>query len=774
VRNLLTAESAARLAGESAGRWWRELAERADAAMTRQALDGLFRDALATMRVAIGSDTISVLIANETGDALITRFSIGLPEEVSPRLSIRAGQGGLAGRVLASGERRIVPDLSQVELASPLLRESGVRSVVAVPIALGERRLGVLHAASYELDHFGPDSADLLDLLAQRLALAMDRVRLFEAERDARRQAEAATAEVQRLLDATVAFGSASEPDEVAEALLRLVDGPGLQRAWVGCWMRHGEALQLVGRAGELPDGSSVVDAGGDHPVARTWRASRHAPALAGRVGTGDEVDQDAPSPWIACPVGDVDVPAGVLIASLERSDAQAGDEAPPIRAAVSQAAQAFQRVALQTALTEKARTSAFLAEAAKAMSEASDFDEMLRRLAQLALPLLGDLCLIDMLGEDGNIDRRVALHRHPEHQPMVDLLGEAYPPRSGSGHPAAVVLRTGRTRWSSSMGDDFLRETTRDADHYRLAKALRLGSYISVPIVDTESRATVGAVTFVSTARPFTADDVGFAERLAEQVAAVVANARRHEATLRTARALQASLLPKLPPRVAGLDVHCTYTAATRDLDVGGDFYDMVTLPNGRVSFAVGDVEGHDRHAATLMGQLRSAVRALAGQVSQPALLIAALQRSWAMLGLDRMATALFGRVDPHSGDLVVASAGHPPPLLLDASGEPRFLPVAPSVPLGVAGASAAEWHGRLSHEQVLLLYTDGAVESSSRPIDVGMGLLEEAAAAGPIEPAAVCERVLGIIGTVRRDDAALLALRLAGGRDPAGTGAA
>ena len=145
-------------------------------------------------------------------------------------------------------------------------------------------------------------------------------------------------------------------------------------------------------------------------------------------------------------------------------------------------------------------------------------------------------------------------------------------------------------------MPDDFLRETTRDDEHYELTKTLGFRSYMTVPLM-ADGR-VVGSVTFISAGRSFVDDDVAFAEQLAEQVAAVVDNARRYDVAYRTSHILQSSLLPRWLPAVPGLTVETRYLAAAEGLEVGGDFYDLIALPSGRVGFMVGDVAGHDRDA--------------------------------------------------------------------------------------------------------------------------------------------------------------------------------
>jgi serine/threonine-protein kinase RsbW len=158
-------------------------------------------------------------------------------------------------------------------------------------------------------------------------------------------------------------------------------------------------------------------------------------------------------------------------------------------------------------------------------------------------------------------------------------------------------------------------------------------------------------------------------------------------------------------------------------------------------------------------MGQLRSAARALAGQVSSPAGLLDALHCSWDLLGFDRMATALFARLEQATGELVVASAGHPPPLVAVA-GHARFLPVPPTTPLGSVAVPAEQWHGRLAPGETMLLFTDGLVEGRHTGLAEGMARLTRLAADGPVEPNKLCDRVLAALSAERHDDVAVLAV--------------
>jgi serine phosphatase RsbU (regulator of sigma subunit) len=413
----------------------------------------------------------------------------------------------------------------------------------------------------------------------------------------------------------------------------------------------------------------------------------------------------------------------------------------------------------------EQDKESAFMAKSAQILAEASSFEDTLDRLARLSLAAMGDICIIDVVDDQGEIARMVARHRDPAQQPLVDRLTHHYAPDPEGQHPVIDVIATGRTSWSHEMSDDFLRQTTRDSDHFALVKQLGFRSYLIVPLLTAGE--ILGSVSIVSSSRSFEEEDVSFAERLAEQVAAVVYNARRYDATLRTAHILQRSLLPRSLPHLPGLEVDTRYLPGTRGLEVGGDFYDLVVLPSGRAGFMIGDVAGHDQDAAALMGQLRSAARALAGRVHSPASLIEALQWSWDLLGFDRIATALMGRLDQKTGDLILASAGHHPPLLLTPEGG-RYLPVVPSAPLGAPAGAAANWEGHLHQGHTLLLYTDGVLEDRTSESGASMARLAYVGAAGDLHPTAVCERVVSALPANRSDDVALLALRISGPLPP------
>jgi serine/threonine-protein kinase RsbW len=151
--------------------------------------------------------------------------------------------------------------------------------------------------------------------------------------------------------------------------------------------------------------------------------------------------------------------------------------------------------------------------------------------------------------------------------------------------------------------------------------------------------------------------------------------------------------------------------------------------------------------------------MRALAGQMREPARLIDALQETWDLLGFDRIATAIWARLEVTSGELIVASAGHPPPLVV-ADGHARFLPVTATTPLGSIPVPATDWRGTLSAGETLLLFTDGLTEDRHIGIAEGMARLARLAGDGPGDPNQLCDRILGALSADRHDDIAVLAI--------------
>ncbi len=297
------------------------------------------------------------------------------------------------------------------------------------------------------------------------------------------------------------------------------------------------------------------------------------------------------------------------------------------------------------------------------------------------------------------------------------------------------------------------------DLDHAEIVNPLLaekgLKSLLGVPLI--VEGAVIGVLHVGSLEeRDFTDDDVELLQSAGDR-AALAVQGRLAERERGLAEALQRSLMPRLPD-VPGMGIEGRYLPSAARL--GGDWYDAFTVPGGRLGMAIGDVSGRGFHAAALMGQLRSGLRAYAMEGGSPAEVVGRLSQLLRQLEPGRNATLLYLLLDPQEGSLLLAGAGHPPPLVLNGDGAGSFVELRGSVPLGaVRYASYEEVETRLEPGATLVLYTDGVIERPGEPLDAGLERLLEAAARADRES----------VGDLRRDRRG----PAAGRRDPRRRGA-
>lgn len=259
-----------------------------------------------------------------------------------------------------------------------------------------------------------------------------------------------------------------------------------------------------------------------------------------------------------------------------------------------------------------------------------------------------------------------------------------------------------------------------------------------------------------------WTADDVRLATELRHSlVDALYARSQRLAATAST---LQRGLMPDRIPEVPGWSLAAQYRPSTGG-DVGGDWYDVMTLPGGHVVLVLGDVAGHGITAVGTMAQLRNGLRAYLVEDSHPAPVLERLSRLTEQLLPEVFATATVVVLDPATGDAEITSAGHPPPALVTPEGEAGLVAVTPGAPLGISGDSAFTAAAvRLDPGASLVLYSDGLVERRSEAIDVGLARLVRLSA----DTVGADRLCLRLIEDCRdpdgEDDATVLVLRRAG----------
>jgi serine phosphatase RsbU (regulator of sigma subunit)/PAS domain-containing protein len=262
-----------------------------------------------------------------------------------------------------------------------------------------------------------------------------------------------------------------------------------------------------------------------------------------------------------------------------------------------------------------------------------------------------------------------------------------------------------------------------------------------------------------------FSADERAVMTSLAGLLAQALDRARLYDTKHQLAHGLQAALLPRSLPSVPGLEVAARYLPASRGLEVGGDFYDLIRLDGSTAAAVIGDVQGHNIAAAAFMGQVRAAVHAHAAAGAAPDEVLARTNRVLADLEPDLLVTCLYAHLDLDRHQVTAATSGHVPPLLRRPGEAARALEVDPGPPLGVDAAARFPCStAPLPESSVLTLYTDGLVEIPGhdsdrstaellRQLDEGDGL--------PLEPL-IDALVHRSWPTARyTDDIAVLALR-------------
>ncbi|MFJ9637795.1 SpoIIE family protein phosphatase [Streptomyces sp. NPDC101178] len=263
-----------------------------------------------------------------------------------------------------------------------------------------------------------------------------------------------------------------------------------------------------------------------------------------------------------------------------------------------------------------------------------------------------------------------------------------------------------------------------------------------------------------------FTPDERNLLMALGTSIAQSLQRAMLYEQEHDLAEGLQQAMLPRRIPAVPGAHVAVRYRSARLGQDIGGDWYDLIPLPGGRVGAVIGDVQGHDTHAAAVMGQLRIVLRAYAAEGHSPATVMARASVFLHELDTDRFATCTYAEVDLTTGVVQVVRAGHVDPLVRDVDGSCRRMPAEGGLPLGLS----AEF-GRLEYPvgtaeldpgQTMILFTDGLVELPGSDLDEGIQLLTTLVSNGPQDLQRLADDLCDAVD-VRggQDDVALLLLR-------------
>jgi serine phosphatase RsbU (regulator of sigma subunit) len=407
---------------------------------------------------------------------------------------------------------------------------------------------------------------------------------------------------------------------------------------------------------------------------------------------------------------------------------------------------------------------------ASHAIGTTLDVCQTVQEMTAVLVPAIADYSTIDLLEpvlhgddppasglEDRSVWRRAAVHGID--QGPLHALRDAVPELA-----AACPLCEPRLVVRLDHGDTWSRpKRPGDADLGRLG----LHSMMVVPLV---TRGQVLGLVTVYRGRQrasFSQADLRIATHIGAFAALALDNARRYARERAVALGLQMSLLPREIPLHPGLETTHRYLPANRSALVGGDWLDVAALPDGRIALTIGDASGHDIRAAAAMGRLRTLMQAEVSQGREPAELLTRVDALMAAGNHDPsdIATCLHGVYDPVSRRCTIARAGHPPPALLHPDGSVEFPEIPAGPPLGIGGQQYATAELQLTEGDILVLYTDGLIETHDQDIDVGMNRLAAALGRGSHSLNQLCDAVLTDLRPHGgEDDITLLAVAIRG----------
>ncbi len=726
-----------------------------------QTPEGVSAAICAEARAAFGSDLAEIWALAGSSSTLVWREprNNALPRLDAVQIDALPG----LRQAVEELEVTFVADVERLvgDVVSEYVRQLDIRSWIWVPIVVGGQAERVLllswHGAVSE-----PDASTVV--LARRFAdqagLAVEQLDRRRAQEQAVRRAE----RTRRLQQATAALSQAATAADVSSTCLEHALGAlGAHAGVVALGRTQSDELELVSARGysdETLERWRTLTLGSELPIATAISTGEPVWALteesvAPYRAAFSEARAEADQAWIAFPltVG-ANIRGAVQLAFRELRELGEEDRAW-LQALAFQCSQAFER----SRLLEEEQRLRRRSERLQSMTAALSGSVTQRDVADVAVSEIREAVGASGAGLAVVVEERqtsTLASAGYDHDVAPSLLEASLDAHT----PGSRALRRRMTGFFGTL--DEIRAVFPEA-----ATALaRTGhtSFVFVPLL-AGGRAP-GLVAASWTERTtLTAEDRSFLETLAGQVAQALERARHFESERTIAETLQRSVLPVSLPSVDGVELAARYLPGTAEVDVGGDWFDAISLPNGRLGLAVGDVVGKGVQSAAMMAQLRNALRAFALDQTKPSSTITRLNRLAQELPESAFATIVYLVVDPVARVCRYTSAGHPPPLAVYPDGRAEFLEGGRNVPVGTApDTTYTQDVVEVPFATTLVLYTDGLVERRGEAIDNGLERLKAAALTAPRGPERLVEHILAeLVGLEeRRDDIAILAVRV------------
>jgi len=408
-----------------------------------------------------------------------------------------------------------------------------------------------------------------------------------------------------------------------------------------------------------------------------------------------------------------------------------------------------------------------FLMRAGALVAATRDRDELLDQVTQLVVPSLADYCVVFLPTADGKLRASALTHGDPALTRKLAALREHPVPTAGPLMSQSAYT-TGTTRLVRDVATELPSWAAANPDIAEIVASVYPRSALAAPL--QAGQRTLGVMVLGrGHGRPrFANADAEVVEEIARRLATGLANADTFAREHAIAETLQRSILPATLPQIPGLDLAVRYLPATEGANVGGDWYDAFPLPGGQIALVTGDVAGHSIGSASIMGQVRSVLRAYAIDNPDPGRVLRRTNTALARLLPDALASVVYAVLDLASGDLSYANAGHPPPIVITSTGHAEYLDDTTGIMLGAcADITFTTGLRRLSPGAGLLCYTDGLIEDRHRGITQGLLLLAETLRfSAPFSAEQMCAAVQDSLldAAHRADDVCLLAVQFTG----------
>ncbi|RJQ56312.1 MAG: PAS domain S-box protein [Actinobacteria bacterium] len=691
------------------------VSELTESAITSQDINELVDKSLRRVIASIGADCGMVLLAE--GERLVPQAGVGMEEEVRAGHSLEFGEG-FAGQIARTQSALYVADAqSDPTIRSPYIKKRGVRSMLGVPMLHRGGVLGVLHIDWIRPHPDNPRDRRLLGIVADRFSLALQAAHLRE-------QVERGWLRAEELSDRL------RDERDILRVTMENTDA-------MLVYLDRDFNFLLVNDSYEASCGHPKEELlGRNHfeffPDEENRKIFERARETGERVEFKAKPFEYADQPWrgvtywdwsltpIKNPSGHV---AGFVFSLVDVTRNVRGQQ-------------------MEESLTE----------INEIIHSTLDPDEIMRRVVvEAAETMLCQSTAIGMLeGEDW-----VAKYAYGPEDRLRSNQGRF----KGAEVPIAVMAQETRE-------PVVIEDVPSDRRISKQMQRFNIKSTLTVPLSVRDRVTGVLNFNYHDEALPFSDLQISFATKLASALSLALENARLFGQQQSIAETLQKSLLRPIPD-VANLDVGIVYASAFESALVGGDFYDIFALDEGRVGVLIGDVSGKGIEAAGLTETIRSSVRSLCYIDPSPAFVFSRLNHSlMRQLQPDMFATAALLVLDTDTGDVRITSAGHPPPII--RAERCSFTKVRDGMLLGLTGEPYRESYFHLEEGHTIVLYTDGIVEArrTSGELFGDRRLLASVASHKKRQPQslvnAMLQRATRFAEGKLEDDVALLALRL------------